>query len=923
MSDHATSPAANDLRNSYNRRMTPPLLTSKLRIPLARDRRVARPELIERLNVALGARHKLSLITAPAGYGKTTLARDWAMASGRPVAWLSLDEADDDPGRLIAYLIASLQTLVAGIGEGVLGTLQSGQAGPPERLLAPLLNELALLDDDILLVLDDTHVLASAAVHAILVFLVEHLPTTVHLVLVARADPALPIARLRVRSEVTELRAVDLRFSVTESASFLTDVMGLTLTAGDITALETRTEGWVAGLQLAALSLQGKSDVAAGVRAFTGAHAFVLDYLLEDVLRKLPAHVQSFLLDTAILERLTGPLCDALRPEAEGSGAETLEHLERVNAFVVPLDDERRWYRYHHLFQDLLRQRLARTLAPADIARLHRRAAVWFEAQGFVGEAFAHALAGDDLDRAADLAEQTWERMDRSFQSAIWLNWAQRLPENALARRPVVCTQMAWAYLDAGDAASSDAWLRQAEHCLADPQAAPRYAEAGQFATLPARIAIARAFNAQSRNALAEAASYAERALRLSPADDPVLRGQATTLLGGTQWANGDLEPAAGAMADWVASARQAGVWGFAVAGASGLADVLIAQGRLSQAQITYRTALEAVAVAGSDVEGVLAHLHLGLGLLHLERAEDDTAANELQRAFALGARSTLVDWAYRRSLAEARLHEADGDWVAVLSRLEEAGGLYVRNPIPDARPVAAQLARVALRSGDLARAQAWARASGLTLDDAPTFLREFEHLTLVRLVIAENAIRRVPGALTAALALLDRLLTAAVAQRRVASQIEIHITRALAQNARGDRATALAALDAALTMAEPEGYRRIFTSEGEPLTALLTEVVAGRTVSGHNAYRAGFLVEPRSPVRRAQAPGFDLSEPLSERELDVLRLVAQGLSNHEISQKLFLALSTVKGHNLRAFGKLGSRNRTEAVARARQLGLL
>lgn len=918
------SVAADDLdlrANPYNRRMTAPLLASKLRLPLARERGVARPALIARLNDALASRRRVTLISAPAGYGKTTLARDWLALCERPAAWLSLEEADDEPGRFLTYLISALQTVVAGIGAQVLIALQSAHTGSAERLLTPLLNELASLEDDLILVLDDYHTIHAAAVQSAMTFLVERLPPQMHLVIVTREDPPLPIARLRARGQLTELQAADLRFTEVEAAAFLQDVMGLTLTPADIAALEARTEGWIAGLQLAALSLQGQADASEGVRTFTGAHAFVLDYLLEEVLRRLPEHVQTFLLDTAILDRLCGPLCDALRPECDSSGAETLAHLQRVNAFVLPLDHERRWYRYHHLFQDLLRQRLTRTLPPADIARLHRHAGAWFEAHGDIGEAIRHSLAANDVDRAAQMAETVWEAMNRSFQSAAWLTWAQRLPERSIAARPVLCTQIAWSLVDVGEGDLGEPYLRLAERCLNDPTWSPVVVETGQFATLPARIALVRAYSAQVNGALTEAAHYAEQGLSLAPTDDVIMRGQAHVTLGCAQWARGDLAAAAESLADWVEATRQGGVAIFAVAGASGLADILVEQGHLEQAVETYRRGLESAAMLGAEAESVTARLLLALGILHHERGQDERAAAVLQRAFALGSRSTWVDWGHRRSLAEARLRVSESDLAGALERLEDASRLFVRTSAPNTRPAEAMQARLYVRLGDLRRAREWVRASGLTPDDAPQYLREYEHVTLARVLTAEYRATTAPGLIAAALGLLERLLTAAAAQNRIASQIDIRLAQALALQAQGDHAPALAALRAALALAEPEGYRRIFSDEGEPLANLLAQIAAERRPPDDGAY-AAMLVSASRFDHRPAGPA-DLVEPLSERELDVLRLVAQGLSNQDISQRLFLALSTVKGHNLRAFGKLQARNRTDAVARARALGLL
>ena len=900
--------------------MTGPLLVSKLRLPLARERGVARPELLLRLNHGLRSGHRLTLVSAPAGYGKTTLVRDWVTSSERPTAWLSLEEADDELGRFLTYLIAALQTVVAGLGAQVLAAVQGGQTGAPDRLLTPLLNELASLDDDLILVLDDFHLIRTVAIQTAVTYLVEQLPAQVHLVIVTREDPPIPLARLRARGQMNELRAADLRFTEIEAAAFLNDVMGLTLTPADVAALEARTEGWIAGLQLAAQSLRGQKDTAEAVRAFTGRHTFVLDFLLEEVLRRLPEHVQTFLLETSILDRLCGSLCDALRPGQDPVGAETLAQLQRVNAFVVPLDHERSWYRYHHLFRELLRQRLTRSLPPADIAQLHRQASAWLEAHGDIGEAILHALAAQDVEQAARMVETAWEGMNRTFQSTAWLRWAQRLPERSIEVRPVLCAQIAQSLVDVGDVDSSEVYLRLAERCLSDPTLEPVAVEKTQLSTLPARITLARAYNALVNGALVEAVRFAEHGLALAPADDIVLRGQAHVTVGCAQWATGHLDAGAAALAEWVETTRQAGAEMFAIAGASGLADVLVEQGHLTQALETYQRALESAARLGAEAESVTARLLLGLGLLHHERGEDDRAADVLQRAFALGSRSTLVDWGLQRSLAEARLRVSAGDLEAALERLDDAARFYVRTSVPNVRPIAAMQARLYLRQGDLSRAQGWLHASGVKPDDAPVYLREYEQVTLARLLTAEYRQTRTPDTIATARGLLERLLTEAAEQRRIAGQIDIRIAQVLAFQAAGDESRALDLLRSALALAEPEGYRRVFSDEGEPIATLLTQISVSPLQPGRVA---GWTVEHARRTDRHYVRPTELIEPLSQRELEVLDLVAQGFTNEEISQKLFLALSTVKGHNLRAFGKLQVRNRTQAIARARALGLL
>jgi LuxR family transcriptional regulator, maltose regulon positive regulatory protein len=932
--------------------MPAPILATKLYIPPPRAKIVLRSRLIERLDE--GMQGKLVLVSAPAGFGKTTLVSEWAAGCGRPVAWLSVDEGDNDPIRFLTYLVAALQTLPpksggANIGAGVLAALQSPQPPPPEAILTALLNEIATNPDNFVFVLDDYHEIDSKPVDQALTFLVEHLPLQMHLVIATREDPPLPLARYRARGQLTELRAADLRFTPAEAAEFLNRMMGLNLSPEDIAALETRTEGWIAGLQLAALSMQGNQDIAGFIRAFSGSHHFVLDYLVEEVLQQQPERVQAFLLRTSILERLCGPLCDAVlrAPSASGqeiTGQQTLEYLESANLFIVPLDNERRWYRYHHLFGDILRQRLGQRLPPGEIAEYHLRASQWFEKIGDESEAFRHAIAAGDFGRAAGLAESAWQGMDDSFQTAAWLGWVKKLPEEVIGLRPLLSTQMGWALMDAGEPEASELRLRDAERCLDGSPGGMVVVDEAQLKPLPAMIAMARTYNAQVLGNLSDAMKYAELALQHIPEDDHFRRAQATIMLEFSHWASGDLESARSALGDWMNSMQKAGNYAFVVASAFALADILVEQGHLREAEKTYRQSLQLAAEHGKEVQQVTAHHYLGLAMLYHEKGEDAAAAQHLQKARELSEQTTLVDWPYRWHLAQARLKESSGDLEAALTLLDEARRVYIMNPVPDTRPIAALKAKVYLKQGRLAKALDWTRERGLSADDEISYLGEFEHLTLARVLIAEFQSRQGRRTFLQAIGLLERLLKGAEAQRRIGSVIEILVAQALAQKAQGNVPLALAPLERALTLTQLEGYVRIFVDEGEPMRLLLLDLRAqiekqssdkGHPLRGYvekllsafeRAAEMRLTTGPKKPdmiepeVRPAE---IMLVEPISERELEVLRLVAQGLTNNEISQRLVLALSTVKGHNLRIFGKLQAKNRAEAVRRARELGLL
>src|SRR5262245_11203617 len=453
--------------------MAAPILTTKLFIPPLGPKTVFRSRLIERLNEGLG--RKLTLISAPAGFGKTTLVSEWVAGCDRPVAWLSLDEGDNDPARFLAYLVAALRTIAANIGEGVLGALQSPQAPPAESILTALLNEITAMPDNFVLILDDYHVMDAKPVDSALSFLIERLPPQMCLVIATREDPNLPLARLRVRGQLTELRGADLRFSSFEAAEFLNQRMGLNLSAEDITALEVRTEGWIAGLQLAAISLQEHKDATSFIKSFTGSHRFVMDYLVEEVLQQQSESVQTFLLRTSILDRLCSPLCDDVLLDASASGQETLEYLEHANLFIVPLDNERRWYRYHHLFAELLRQRLHQSISShneddeiGDVAELHKRASRWYEDNGLELEAFHHAAAANDVERAERLIEG--KGMPLHFRGAVTpvLNWLKSLPSTVLDEYPSLWTAYGSVLLVTGQMTSVERTLHSAETALQD-----------------------------------------------------------------------------------------------------------------------------------------------------------------------------------------------------------------------------------------------------------------------------------------------------------------------------------------------------------------------------------------------------------------------------------------------------------------------
>ncbi|MBK9925056.1 MAG: helix-turn-helix transcriptional regulator [Anaerolineales bacterium] len=893
--------------------MPVPILATKLYVPPPRPKAVSRPRLIERMNESLQRTAGITLISAPAGFGKTTLVSEWVATCERPVAWLSLDEGDNDPVRFISYLIAALQTIKEGIGESLLAGLQASQPQQAEAILTALLNEISIIPEYFLLVLDDYHSIDSQAVDQTLTFLAEHLPPQIHLVIATREDPSLPFARYRVRGQLTELRAADLRFTPAEAAEFLNRVMGLNLSAEDVAALEVRTEGWIAGLQLAALSMQGHAshDAASFIKSFTGSHRFVLDYLIEEVLGQQSEKIQAFLLHTSILDRMCGPLCDAVLLTLSASGQEILEYLERANLFIVPLDNERRWYRYHHLFGDLLRQHLGQS---RELPDYHLRASEWYEANGDLAQAFHHALAANDFERAASLAEAAWQGMERNFQTLAWLGWVKKLPNPTVCSRPWLCVQMGWAYSDVGETEESETSLQNAERAVAGMEAQEA------FKSIPGNIALIRAGNAQIEGDLTETVRYAELSIQLAPEDDHMIRAQAAITLGFTHWAVGKVEASLQAMHTWMADMQKLGNQMYVIASAFVVADMQVVLGRLGEAEKALRQTIQQAETLGQEAEVVTAHHHLGLAMLAYERDDDVAFARSLQIATDLGQRTTLVDWPHRWNLAQARLKEADGEFESALQCLDDAQRGYVKNPIPILHPIAAHKVRVYLRQGRLDKAQAWDRERSLSVQDEASYLGEYEHLTLVRLRLAEGSFAGVHE-------LLERLLTLAESQKRTGSVIEILLTQALVHQAQGDQSRALAALERALTLTEPEGYIRTFVDEGEDMQLLISDFRLTIATQTHALLGYVDRILACSPQHQKQESKTvnqksEMEDPLSERELEVLKLLRSELNGPEIARQLIVSLNTLRTHTKNIFNKLGVNNRRAAVRRAEELNL-
>ncbi len=944
--------------------VSPPILTTKLYPPPTRSASniVPRPHLIERLNEGLRRTPGLTLISAPAGFGKTTLVSSWIYDLRLPitdlyaetasqekitnpkskiqnqVAWLSLDDSDNDPTRFFTYFIAALQRLDPNMGQTVQGMLQSPQPPPIETLMTTLINEISASFTDIrcVLVLDDYHLIDANPIDDALTFLLDHLPPPpggMHLVVATRDDPHLPLARLRVRGQLTELRAIDLRFTASEAAEFLNQVMGLDLSTEDIAALESRTEGWIAGLQLAAISMQGQEDVTGFIKSFTGSHHFILDYLIEEVLEQQSESVQTFLLQTAVLDRLTGSLCDAVcsvgTATVQDNSQATLEILEHANLFIVPLDEERRWYRYHHLFADLLRRQLRQTHL-AQVPTLHTRASKWYQDHGFADKAIEHALRGEDFERAAylieELAEAVWGRGEHT---KLW-GWLEALPVEQVSSRPQLCIFRAWVLFANGQQDAAELSLQAAERTLdsaptsgiseASPRDPHQPLELNKV-TLRGRVATIRAFMASFRGDGSEIIQYAHQALEYLAEPDSVWRSSAAIVLGDAYSFSGEVIAAHQARIEALKASEAAGNIYLVLIASLKLTVTLRQQGRLHQVIETCEQQSQLATESGLSQSAMAGSLFAVWGEVLCEWNDLDRATEYVKKGVELseqGRDVAVLGWSY---LCLVRVLFSRRDLAGVEDALHKMEKIGRESDVPPwiTNQVAAWQTRTWLAQDKLEAASQWVQECGLSIDGELSFLRESEYMVLARLLMAQ-------GRLNETTRLLQRLLEAAEAGGRVSRVIEILMLQALSLQAQGETDQAITTLEKALNLAESGGYIRIFVDEGQPMARLLYQAVTRGVAQdyGHRLLAAFPLAEPeQTDPSKTQAPKSELVEPLSERELEVLQLIANGLTNQEIAARLFLTLNTVKVHTRNIYGKLDAHSRTQAVAKARALDIL
>ncbi|MBE0687051.1 MAG: tetratricopeptide repeat protein [Anaerolineaceae bacterium] len=852
----------------------------------------------------------LILVSAPAGYGKTTLVSSWLKDKRIPSAWLSLDNGDNDPIRFLQYLLAALIPIAPAIEGGLFDMLEGIQPAQFEKVINLLSNELAADPNPFVLVLDDFHVIHTEAVHKILTYLLEHLPPQMHLALLTRTDPPFPIARLRVRNQLLDIRADQLRFTREEVAAFLNEAMELTLSTNDLAALEARTEGWIAGLQMAALSLQGSKDIHGFILAFTGSHHYVMDYLVEEVLKNQPNQVGSFLLQTSILDRLCGSLCEAIvQTDKVGSinGQKMLETLEDMNLFLIPLDNERHWYRYHHLFSDVLRKHLV-FQQPQLLAELHRRASQWYEQNEFLAETVQQAIAAGDHDRAAQLIEENGCFLLMSGEVATLLNWTDAIDFQSEVR-PWLAIQKAWALALVGDLDRVEPTLQVPEKLLAPLEPSL------EVKTMQGTIAAARAQSANLRGDTHSAVKYARQALELLPNCSSIsrsIRSVGTSILGDASWANGDLEEAKNAYTESIRISREAGNLHMVIIASSNIADILVIQGQLHRAADLYAQCLQTAVRPDGQRSPLAANLLAGMANLYYEWNQLDDADQYIHQCIDLCQQWGDIGLQTYAHTIRARIELAWGNPEQAGEAIREVERLIAE--FPDTTHLFTQvksiLAREWLAQGDSERSSQYLQTRGINIIDEIPYQREMDYNLLLRLLLAR-------GDHEAAIHLSNRFLQQTEKIGQVGLIIETLILQALAFKGKKENEKALTVLEKALTLAQPEGYVRSFLDKGEAMTRLLCQAQSRQVGSG---YAAVLLSKINNTSGMTQPSMQLLIDPLTDREIEVLKLIKTGCTNQDIADQLVISLPTVKRHISNIYGKLGVNSRTQALAIGKEL---
>lgn len=907
----------------------PSILVTKLYIPTIRLEIVHRPHLIERLD--RGLQGKLTLISAPAGFGKTTLVTEWLHSKGdnKPspfvISWLSLDERDNDPAQFLTYIIAALQMVDRHIGQKAQAVFQSQQRLLVEPINLSLINDIVQFSDhdsqnspkEIIFVLDDYHVIEETAIHQTIDYLIEHHPPHFHLVILTRIDPPLTLSRLRARNQLLEIRGTDLHFSEQDTEMFLNEIMKLDLAPDEIAILDNRTEGWIAGLQLAAISLQGRVNRGEFIQAFSGDNRFVIDFLLDEVLLKQPEDIRQFLLQTSILDRMCGDLCDAIvdssNEESPLSSQEFLEYLDLANLFVIPLDDKRYWYRYHHLFADVLQNRLQATL-PELIPILHLRASGWFEHQEDNDQALHHAILSGNLEKAALIVEHKAIQLLSHSNLATLKKWLDSLPQDLIRSRPELCVYQGWIEFLIGTVKNAEQWIDNAKGILSS--STPRVGS--QQREVYGHIDVIKAHIALKDKELHKANALAQKSLDYIPERSP-LHGHVAVIQGQVAYWNGDLDAADQAMIEAVSIAQACDHLFMAVEATIWRGHIKTLQGCLQQAVELYRDALQLADIGDKNVLPIAGSAYIGMALVERERNNLAVAESLLNEGYDM---CTLFGNTRSWHIAMALVRIAQGEKVEALDELQTAEKF---TPGPEGPFVHLNNDHIRVRlwlsqmDRNLSAAVRWAEDSGIQVDETPAFSQREAYTLFARVLLTQ-------GEFDKAYAMLAKLSKDSEIGGRKRDLIELLILQAVSFHIQDDADQAFVILEQVLSLAEIDGFVQIFVDEGPPMARLLYEALSSNIKSDfvQTILKAfPILVPEPGKLSHTQFPQSGLFEPLSERELEIIHLLDQGLTNQEIAARLYISRHTVKVHTRNIYGKLGVSNRSQASAKARAMGIL
>ncbi len=899
--------------------MSDELLRTKLFIPSPRQDFVPRPRLVQRL--AAGIQNKLTLLSAPAGFGKTTLLSEGISTIKHPVAWVSLDKEDNDPVRFWSYCIRAFQTVNANLGEKALLNLQNSQIPHIESILTSIINDAAELLEHMYIVLDDYHMINTELIHNDMIFLLEHMPPQLHLIITTRIDPPFPLPLMRGRGQLTEIKTSDLRFTLDETSAFLNKTMHLRLSEENVTTLEDRTEGWIAGLQMAAISIQGRKDISEFVNSFSGTDHYIMDYLAQEVLDRQEAEIKSFLLKTSVLDCLSGPLCDAVI--GQDNSQEILDQVGSINLFLVPLDEEGTWFRYHHLFTDLLRSHLAKTFPENIPPELHLRASIWFEQESLMNEAINHALEANDYERAASLIEAVAIPMLENSRVSPFQGWLDRLPDEMIMAHPWLCFCCVIITLSAGKLEAGNDYLQMLELTLADAEKANLTETIPDYDSISSLVMSIRAIMPSGSGDTERTIKLCHEAYENQPNSDPIIHCMLAFHLGIAHGIRGELTSSGHYLAEADSYGQIAGNYYIALIAIGCLAEIQVRYGFLHKAFEMNHLALDlSVEKGGGESLPAASLVRMNLARIHYRWNELDMALHHAVKSVELAEQARESVSMLSSCLTLARIYWVHGQTEAMNKTLDRAQQIASSSSIPMVSTFAkAWVARLSLAQGDTAATERWAATlpTDLNLQKTPDFWFELPYLTFVRLMIAKG---QTDGVLQA----LERLYQRAMTEKHMETVIEVLVLQSVALQVQGNDGEALSVLEQALSFAEPEGYRRVFIDEGERMKGLL------RLAESHGVavdYVGRLLADLDSdigqttPKHTVMSASFELPETLTKRELEVLRYASEAMSNYEIAQVLIIEESTVKSHMNHILGKLQAKNRLHAVEKARILGLL